>query len=107
MEINAVQLTPALVAGGLMAILLETIPGVKTWWSGRASAQKQILNLVLVLIVSLLFVALPVLVGGGAWPTGWGWVTEPLAVFFVTLAGSQSAHFGTKLVTAPKPVDDA
>lgn len=103
MEEYAVQLTPALVAGGLMAILLETIPGVKTWWSGRQAAQKQILNLVLVLAVSLLFVALPVLIGGASWPTGWGWVMEPLAVFFVTLTGSQTAHFGTKLVTAPKP----
>jgi len=106
MEVTVVQLTPALVAGGIMAILLETIPGVKTWWSARQAAQKQILNLVLVLIISLLFVALPVLVGGGSWPTGWGWIMEPLAVFFVTLTGSQTAHMGTKILTAPKAIEE-
>lgn len=106
MEVNAAQLTPALVAGGVLAILLESVPGLNTWWGGRQPAQKQILNLVLVLIISLLFVVLPVLVAGAAWPTGWGWIMEPLAVFFVTLAGSQSAHFGTKILTAPKPKEE-
>jgi len=101
MEIST-ELTPALVAGGLMAILLETVPGVNKWWGVRPSMQKQMINIGLVFVVSLLFVVLPVLVAGEPWPTGWNWLLEPLTVFFVTLAGNQSAHFGTTLITQPK-----
>lgn len=92
------QLTPALVAGGILAILLEMIPGLNTAWSNLTPEQRQIINLTLVLVISLLFVVLPVVVAGEAWPEGWDWLITPLTVFFVTLAGNQTAHFGTRLV---------
>ena len=92
-------LTPVLVVGGLLALLLELIPGFRTWWTAQEPNRKQVINLVLVFIVTLLFVVLPVLVAGQAWPTGWDWLLQPLTIFFVALAGNQTAHSGTRLLT--------
>ncbi len=99
MDQNVVeQLTPQLVAGALLALLLDLVPGLNTAWAKLTSRQKQGYNLILILVLSILFVIVPGLVQG-SWPTGWNWLLVPLATFFVTLAGNQAAYVGTRYVS--------
>ena len=106
MDQNAVsQLTPQLVAGALLALLLDLIPGVKVAWGKLETRQKQAYNLVIILAVSILFVIGPGLVSG-VWPTGWNRLLIPLASFFVTLAGNQATYVGTRYVTGSSQTKD-
>ena len=89
------QLTPALVTGGLLALLLESIPKLKDWWAALPAPRKQVFNLLLMFVVTILFVLIPV-AAGQPMPQGWDWLLEPLTIFLVALAGNQSAHFGTR-----------
>jgi len=92
------QLTPQLVAGALLALILDIVPGLKTVWAKLETRQKQAYNLILILVISILFVIGPGLIQG-SWPEGWDWLLIPLATFFVTLAGNQAAYVGTRYVT--------
>jgi len=95
---NVAQLTPQLVAGALLALLLDLIPGVKAKWAQLETRQKQGYNLIAILVVSILFVIGPGLVQG-VWPTGWNWLLVPVSSFFVTLAGNQATYIGTRYVS--------
>jgi hypothetical protein len=95
------QLTPALVVGALLALLLETVPGLKTWWTALTPERKQGINLLLIFVTTILFVLIPV-AAGGPLPQGWNWLLEPLTVFLAALTGSQATHSGTKLLLGPK-----
>jgi len=96
------QLTPALVVGALLALLLEIVPGLKTWWTALTPKRKQGFNLLFVFVATILFVLLPVLFAGAPLPEGWGWLLEPLTIFLAALTGSQATHAGTKLLVGPK-----
>jgi len=99
MEQNAVaQLTPQLVSGALLALILDLVPGLNKAWAKLETRQKQGYNLLMILAVSVLFVLGPGIVQG-AWPTGWDWLIVPLSSFFVTLAGNQATYVGTRYVT--------
>jgi hypothetical protein len=92
------QLTPQLVAGASLALLLDLVPGLNTRWASLETRQKQGYNLLLILLVSVLFVVGPGLVQG-IWPDGWNWLLVPVSSFFVTLAGNQATYIGTRYVT--------
>jgi len=95
---DATQLTPQLVAGALLALILDLVPGLNKKWASLETRQKQGYNLVMILVVSVLFIAGPGLIQG-QWPTGWDWLLIPLSSFFVTLAGNQATYVGTRYVT--------
>ena len=102
------QLTPQLVSGALLALALDLIPGIKTAWAKLETRQKQAYNLLIVLVVSVSFVAIPAAINN-QWPEGWNWLLLPLASFFVTFAGNQSAYVGTRYITnssAPRITED-
>ena len=47
-EMETAQLTPALLVGALLALLLEIVPGLKTWWTALTPERKQGFNLLFV-----------------------------------------------------------
>lgn len=48
-----IEYAPALLFSALLSVLLETVPGLKSWWSNLTSGQKAIGNALGVALISI------------------------------------------------------
>lgn len=87
----------AAIVATIVALLLEWFPGLRTWWEGFTSAQRQGIMAGIVAVTSVVVVVGNCYLWGEVCPADWAaFLREILLAFLAAAAVNQGVHLLTK-----------